>query len=157
MPDTPHLRGKSAGLRPRLGWRPKVATAVVLLIPTVLSHALAAYAMSMDARPKSVRIGTPYQLRSETIMRGHCPGCTETSVPAMSDAILHFKLVTSGKEQAIELAGDAQFVSPVTGVLHFVSAQPSSAHTAHYQEKCPGITFSGADSTFDIEEIYHEQ
>ena len=123
----------------------------------MLSHALAAYAMSMDARPKSVKIGTPYQLRSETIMRGHCPGCTETTVPAMADAILHFQLVTAGKEQAITLAGDAQFVSPVTGVLHFVSAEPSPEHTARYKSECPGITFSGADSTFDIEEIYHER
>ncbi len=135
----------------------KVATTLVLLTPGPLVHVLEAHAAVSGTLPRRVEIGKRYQLTSDTILHGHCPGCGDSSLPALKNAMLRLKIVAEGREQEIVIAGDARFVSPVTGVLKFVKVEPLTPEQARpYQEKCPGVTFSGAEVSLLAEEIAHE-
>lgn len=132
----------------------KLAIALGLLLPGMLALGLAARAAGSNTGPRPVELGKRYQLSSETVIRGECPGCGSPSIPALHNAILRVKLVADGQEQEIRIAGDARFVAPVTGVLHIVDAEPPPEQLDAYRAECSGLKINGAEvNIFTVEEI----
>lgn len=137
--------------RRRLGLRTKLIISLGILFAASAAQVLSAQAASTGEQSADVKIGRRYKLETLTTLYGRCGGgCGSGSVPKIKDAILVFELTADGTKdaQTINLGGDYEFTSPVSGRLKLLSVDTAEMRKHELLQpllegKCPNLSITG--------------